>query len=77
MKKFSFIIAAMMVSMSTICVFTSCSEDDDCTCKEVGQGYSSTRTLDPKSYGATNCSDLEIKLRMAAGYDSDFDYYCN
>lgn len=72
-------IAVIMITISTVCLFTvsSCSKDDECTCTESGMGSSSSRQLDPKSYGATNCSDLEVKLRMQAGYDSDFDYSCH
>ena len=81
MKKSNFFTVAMMIAVSTTCILTttSCSDDDDitCTCTESGYGYSESRKLDPKSYGATNCSDLEIKLRMSAGYDSDFDYNCH
>lgn len=57
----------------------SCDKDDEsksCTCTETDyQGYSATQTLDPASFGATNCSDLTIKLRMQS--DGEFDYSCN
>lgn len=82
MKKINFFMMAMMIAVSTICVFTmsSCSDDDDdnktCTCTETGAGYSASRQLDPKSYGVTNCSDLEVKLRIAAASVNEYNYNC-
>ena len=83
MKKYIFILGLSLFSFSSFLI--SCSDDDDddkttkmCTCIETDDysDYSATRQLDPASYGATNCSDLAVKLRMAAGEDSDFWYDC-
>lgn len=58
----------------------SCDEDEDsksCTCTE--EGYSGSRTIDPASYSAKNCSDLELKLAEAsvqAGYGRSY-FHCN
>ncbi len=76
MKKCFFISAVALLAFSSFLV--SCSEDDEpstsCTCTESdGYGYSESQKLDPSSFGATNCSDLAIKLRMANG---DFWYNC-
>lgn len=37
-----------------------------------------SRTIDPSSYGASNCSDLELKLETAAAQTSgeDMEYSC-
>lgn len=75
---------AMMIAVSTVCVCTmsSCSDDDDdtkfCTCTESDPqaGYSASQQIDPKSFGATNCSDLQVKLRMSNG-DPDMEYSCH
>lgn len=82
MKKKFFLVGAIAV-MGLGAFLVSCDKEEDgaqsikCTCTETDySGYSATRELDPASYGATNCSDLEIKLRMQAGSNSDFDYSC-
>ena len=56
----------------------SCSKDSKCHCNEydaddgrlVGSG-----TMNASSFGAANCSDLELKLKMASG--GDFYYQCS
>ena len=70
------IITVIAVMLSAVCVFcvVSCeNEDTMCTCTETGSGYSATQQVDPSSFGAKNCADLAVKLRMAS---SDFDYNC-
>lgn len=80
MKKTFLILAVLAVSATA--ALTSCSEDEEikktmCTCiEEDDYGYKEQSKLDPASFGATNCSDLAIKLRMAGGYDSEFYYSC-
>ena len=73
------IFAVIAITVCTVCMFavTSCKKDEaqSCTCTESDYGYSNTRQLDPASYGATNCSDLEVKLRMAS--NGEFDYNCH
>jgi hypothetical protein len=78
MKKRIFIVGLVaLIGLSVF--FISCKEEESkkCSCTETDySGYSATRELDPASYGATNCSDLEVKLRMQAGSNSDYDYTC-
>lgn len=66
--------------LSAVCVFCAVScekEDSSCVCTEYdeyGYSYGST-TINPGSYGAKTCSDLEKKLRgeaLKAGYDETF-----
>lgn len=75
MKKVFFL--ATIIALCTTCLFviTSCEKEEKmCTCTETDYGYSSTQQVDPSSFGAKNCSDLAVKLRMANG--SEFDYNC-
>ena len=81
MKKAFLILAVLAISTTT--ALTSCSEDEEikktmCTCTEEDDYgyYKEQMQLDPASFGATNCSDLAVKLRMSAGYDSEFYYSC-
>lgn len=77
MKKRIFLACAVTMACLTMFLISCNKEGDTCTCTETDyEGYSATRELDPASYGATNCSDLEIKLRMQAGSYSEFDYTC-
>ena len=67
MKKYIFISAVALFAFSSFLV--SCSEEEEtkmCTCIEYDYYYgdSYTKQLDPESFGAKNCSDLAIKLRM-------------
>jgi hypothetical protein len=74
----------LIVGLVSVCCLgaflVSCDKDEPsqkCTCTEQdGAGYSESQELDPASYGATNCSDLAVKLKMAAGVDSDYYYSC-
>ena len=71
------IITGMAVTLSAVCIFcaVSCEKENTmCTCTETDYGYSATQQVDPSSFGAKNCSDLAVKLRMANG--SNFDYNC-
>lgn len=75
MKKKILFIAVVAVSV-LVAFLTSCSKEDKmCTCSEEStdyyDNYSATQELDPASFGATNCSDLTVKLNM----DSSGDYY--
>ena len=78
MKK-TFLTFAVLLAVTAMFV-TSCSEDDEeskkCVCTEYEySGKGESETLDPASWGATNCKDLAIKLNMQM-YDSDFYYEC-
>lgn len=74
MKKKAFLIVAMAIIGFGVFVM-SCTKTT-CTCTETDYaGYTATRELDPASFGATNCSDLTVKLRMES--NGEFDYYCN
>ena len=80
MKK-KFFLVGVIALFSLGAFIVSCSKDDpvskSCTCTEYADGYAyNTRTLDPESWGAKNCSDLQLKLRAEAlqsGYDETFD----
>ena len=75
MKKFYLLVS---LSFCTLLVLPSCSKDSKCHCNEydadngrlVGSG-----TMNASSFGAANCSDLELKLKMASG--GDFYYQCS
>jgi len=76
MKKKFYSLCVVALSVFAICL-TACKDDEPsfCTCTETDyEGYTASKTLDPASFGATNCSDLEVKLRMQA--DGEFDYAC-
>lgn len=75
MKKI-FSTALLAVALLGGVALTSCSKDKSCTCTETDlwDGSKTSRELDPESFGAKNCSDLEVKLRAAQ--DDDFDYSC-
>lgn len=76
MKK-QYLLVSMIAVFSLGSFFVSCSDDDDdsksCTCTEVGDGQSYSGTLDPASYGATNCTDLARILNMQS---DDYYYSC-
>ncbi|MBR3907210.1 MAG: hypothetical protein IKJ61_03820 [Bacteroidaceae bacterium] len=80
MKK-TFLTFAVLLAATAMFV-TSCSKDDEeeasktCVCTEYEySGKGESETLDPASWGATNCKDLAIKLNMQM-YDSEFYYEC-
>lgn len=80
MKKRLFL--ATLISICALGAFlVSCDKDDDdsasCTCVEyeTDSNKSYTQALDPASFGATNCSDLAVKLNMNS--DGDFYYECH
>lgn len=76
MKKKIFVVIA--TTISAICMFalSSCSNvDSSCLCTEYDPGYySASREISPQSFGAKNCSDLELKLKAASGFE--FEYSC-
>jgi hypothetical protein len=82
MKK-KILLASVIATCCLGAFLMSCSKDEDnsskkksCTCTESdGEGYSASREIDPASFGATSCADLELKLRVAAP-DQDFSYSC-
>ena len=73
MKKIVLLLAAVIVCIT----FSQCGKSTTCYCEEYdydGYYYGAT-TIVPSSYGASNCSDLALKLRQAAlqsGYDETF-----
>lgn len=82
MKKEMKKLLVMLSLVTLVCIaFSSCDDGGDssksCTCTEydeTGSSYGS-KTIDPASWGATNCSDLEVKLRkdaLQSGYNSTF-----
>jgi hypothetical protein len=68
----------LAVALFGLMLFTQCSKTSKCKCEEydaTDNYYYGSTIMDPESWGATNCSDLEIKLRMQAlqsGYDEYF-----
>lgn len=76
MKKRILFIAVVAVSVF-VAFLTSCSKEDKmCSCTEESyyDSYRATQSLDPESFGATNCSDLAIKLNMSAS--GEYYYSC-
>jgi hypothetical protein len=73
MKKF--LLVGSIAVFGLVAFLVSCSKDDDeksCSCTESdGYGYNATRNVTPSSLGASNCSDLELKLQK----ESDGEYY--
>ncbi len=77
------ILAFAVLAASFPIFLTSCDKDDDdsgvmCTCIEEyddGKNWEKNQAvLDATSFGATNCYDLAIKLRLAT--QSDYYYDC-
>jgi len=75
MKKTTIMIIAALLSLF---LFSQCSKNSSCKCEEydaTDNYYYGSTVMDPESWGAKNCSDLEIKLRTEAlqsGYDEYF-----
>lgn len=66
-------------AIGAFCMFalSSCGNiDSSCMCTEYDpdSSYSASREVSPQSFGATNCSDLELKLKSASGFE--FEYSC-
>lgn len=70
------IVAAAVFSMV---LFTQCSKSTSCKCEEYDNEthyHAGSTTMDPESWGAKNCNDLELKLRAQAlqiGYDGRYE----
>ncbi len=74
-KKSLFVVAIAALSMSMF--LTSCNGDGYmCTCKESHFSTAVWREYDPASYGAANCSDLEVKLTQSA-HNNGYSYNCS
>lgn len=74
MKKILLVGAIAAMTLGLFLASCEKAEDKACTCTESGDG-DGTRDVTPSSYGAKNCSDLELKLTQASvqsGFDSDF-----
>lgn len=69
----------LAVALFSLMMFTQCSKGSSCKCEEydaTDNYYYGSRVIDAESYGAKNCSDLELKLRAQAlqsGYDERFN----
>jgi hypothetical protein len=66
MKK-KIVLVGVIAAMGLGAFFVSCEKEEEsksCSCSE--NGSSARRTIDPSSYGVSNCSDLELKLKVAA-----------
>ena len=66
------------VALFGLMLFSQCSKSSSCKCEEYDATdgyYYGSKVMDPESWGAKNCSDLEVKLRTQAlqsGYDEIF-----
>lgn len=75
MKKVIILAAALFSLM----LLSQCNKSSSCKCDEydaTDNYYYGSRVVDPASWGAANCSDLELKLRAQAlqsGYDERFN----
>ncbi len=71
-----FVLAVAVIGFSAFVV--SCGKDDEkstCMCTETDyEGYSASREVSPASFGAANCSDLELKLKEVSNFE--FGYTC-
>ncbi len=68
----------IITTMGLSAFLVSCSKDESntCSCQESDfSGYNATRNVSPSSYGASNCADLELKLRQQSG--GEFMYSCH
>lgn len=69
------------VALLSLMLLPQCNKSSSCKCEEydaTDNYYYGSTTMDPESWGAKNCNDLEIKLRMQAlqsGYDEYFKCY--
>lgn len=69
----------LTVALVCLSLFSQCTKNTSCRCREYDASdhyYFGSKTMDPESFGATNCSDLETKLRIQAvqaGYDEIFE----
>jgi hypothetical protein len=77
MKKLILVAAIAVLALGAFLVSCDKDKDTSCNCIEIDEEGDrvGSKSLNPASYGAANCSDLETKLRTAAlggGYDSVF-----
>lgn len=69
----------LAVALFGLMLLPQCNKSSSCKCDEydaTDNYHYGSRVIDPASYGATNCSDLELKLRAQAlqsGYDERFN----
>lgn len=56
-------IVAIIICIISVFAIASCSKSCNCTEYDYYDRYSASRDIDPASYGARNCSDLELKLQ--------------
>lgn len=66
MKKLKLFLVGSVALMGTVVFFYSCSEelkDESCVCHS---SHGLTKTINPSSFGASNCSDLEVVMEAQA-----------
>lgn len=75
--KFKLFTAFIALGFLTIFIISSCEKSNEsCTCTEtLDDGTQYKETIAPSSFGASNCSDLALKLRMESPV-SDAWYEC-
>lgn len=65
----------VIAALALVSFLASCKKEESCMCNETDyEGYNATRKIDPSSFGASNCADLQIKLKIQAG--GEYDYNC-
>ncbi len=75
------IILFFAIALFGVLLFAQCSKSSSCRCEEYDATdgyYYGSKDMDPESWGAKNCSDLEIKLRTEAlqsGFNEIFRCY--
>lgn len=75
------IILFFAIALFGVLLFAQCSKSFSCRCEEYDATdgyYYGSKDMDPESWGAKNCSDLEIKLRTEAlqsGFNEIFRCY--
>lgn len=75
MKKIKFFFVGTVALIGAITFFSSCNEeenDESCVCHS---SHGLTRVINPSSFGARNCSDLEIVMEAQAS--DGITYSCN
>lgn len=66
MKKVKFLLVGTIAIFGMAAFLVSCDKGDSdstCVCRS---SHGLTRTIDPASFGASNCSDLEIVMEAQA-----------
>ncbi len=63
MKRVKFLLVGIIALLGGAIFLVSCDKESSCVCNS---SHGLTRTIDPSSFGAANCADLEIVLESQA-----------